>query len=49
MDLSHMLEQVNADIKMAQYKISRCVDDGDHHKQLLPSLPLNIQVIAGIP
>lgn len=48
-DLSSLLKSANTEIKMAQYRISRCVDDGEQHIVLSQREPQNLQLTEKIP
>jgi hypothetical protein len=48
-DLSSLLKSANTEIKMAQYRISRCVDDGEQHIVLTQNEPKTLQLTEKIP
>ena len=49
MNLRHLLTNANNEIKMAMYKISRCVDSGDHHIELEPGRAIELHVNERVP
>lgn len=44
-----MLKSANTEIKMAMYKISRCVDSGDFHIPLKINTPIILNITENIP
>ena len=48
-DVSELLRQANSEIKVAMYKLSRCVDSGNFHKILEHGVAKELQVIEKIP
>lgn len=47
--MREMIHQVNTELGIAKYKISRCVNAGDFHKVLVDRRPEELQITECIP